>query len=315
MSNNNVLKTNKKKGETLRYIKKKKYLYMLLIPAAICTLIFNYLPMIGIGIAFKDYNVIDGIIGSPWVGLDNFKTIIEMPSVLHALKNTFKYGFIFMFGGTPFAVVFALMINEIRNIHFKKFVQTISYLPHFLSWASVVAIFYGFFSLSGPYNEIMAKIIGDEYEATNLLMNYKNFTPVLFASNVWKGLGWSSILYLAAIAGIDQEMYEAAEIDGCGKFKQAIYITLPCIAVTIAMSMLLSVGSLISVNFEQVYGFQNVYIQEQTDTINTLAYRMGIEGGEYSLSTAFGLLQGLASLTIMLIVNELSRRFAHMSVW
>ncbi len=288
---------------------------MLLIPAAICTFIFSYLPMLGIGIAFKDYNVIDGIMGSPWVGLDNFKEIVNMPSVLHALKNTFKYGFIFLFGGTPFAVVFALMINEIKNMRFKKIVQTISYLPHFLSWASVVAIFYGFFSLSGPYNEVMAKIIGDGYEATNLLMNYKNFTPILFVSNVWKGLGWSSILYLAAIAGIDQEMYEAAEIDGCGKFKQAIYITLPCIAVTIAMSLLLSVGSLINVNFEQVYGFQNIYIQEQTETINTLAYRMGIEGGEYSLSTAFGLLQGLASLTIMLIVNELSRKFAHMSVW
>ncbi len=315
MTNSNVEKIDKKKGETLRYIKKKKYLYMMLIPAIISTFIFNYLPIAGISIAFKEYNVIDGIMGSPWVGFENFKEVATMPSVLHALKNTFIYGFVFLFGGTPFAVVFALMLNEIKNMHFKKVVQTISYLPHFLSWASVVAIFYGFFSLSGTYNDIMTKIIGDGYVATNLLMKVDNFLPILFVSNVWKGLGWSSILYLAAIAGIDQEMYEAAEIDGCTKFKQALYITLPCIATTIAMSVILSVGSLISVNFEQVYGFQNIYIQEQTDTINTLAYRMGIEQGDYSLSTAFGLMQGLASLTIMLTVNAFSRKFAHMSVW
>ncbi len=288
---------------------------MLVLPAMLSTFVFQYLPMAGISIAFKDYNVLDGIIGSPWIGLEHFKTVISMPSVLHALKNTFIYSFVFLFGGTPFAVAFALMLNELKNPHFKKFAQTVSYLPHFLSWASVIAIFYSFFSLSGTFNDIMGKILGDDYVATNILMKSENFLPVIFVSNVWKGLGWSSILYLAAIAGVDQQLYEAAMMDGCGKFKQAIYITLPCIASTIAISILMSIGSLINSNFEQIYGFQNVYIQDQTETINTLAFRMGIEQGKYSLSTAFGLLQGVASIVLVTIANNLSRRFAHMSVW
>ncbi len=292
-----------------------RVMYLLLLPAIISVCIFNFLPFVGIVIAFKDFDVIDGLWGSRWVGLENFIKIFQYPEMIASIKNTLIFSAVGIFGKFPFPIMLALMFNEIRHMKFKKVVQTMSYFPHFLSWASVCALIYAMFAIDGPVNNLMAKLIGAGYERANILMDSKNFLPVMFFSGLWKELGWSSIIYLAAIAGVDQSMYEAAEVDGCNRFKQAIYITLPSIKTTIILVLLLGMGSLVTSNFEQVYGLQNVYIQNETEVINTLVYRKGIQGGEYSLATAFGLMQGIVSVTLVIIANKFSQAVSETSLW
>ncbi len=294
---------------------KYRYAYLLILPAVLFVFIFSYLPMLGIVIAFKDYNVFDGILKSPWVGMKHFITIFTYPDMLHAIKNTLVYGAVILFGGFPFPILLALMFNELRNLRFKKTVQTIAYMPQFLSWISVIGLVYAFFATEGTFNQIMAKIVGEGYEAKNILMDSHYFLTVIFLSHLWKSVGWSSVIFIAAIAGIDLTLYEAAQIDGCGKLKQAFYITLPSIKTTIIVVLLMSLGSLVNTNFEQVYGFQNVYIQEDTEVINTLIYRQGIQNGEYSLATAFGLAQGLVSLLLLLCANAISKKLCDTSIW
>lgn len=290
-------------------------MYLLLLPAVLSVIIFNFLPFVGVVIAFKDFDVIDGIWGSRWVGLENFIKIFKYPEMLASIKNTLIFSIVGVFGKFPFPIILALLFNEIRNAKFKKFVQTISYFPHFLSWASVCALIYAMFAIDGPVNNLMAKIVGESYQRTNILMDSKNFLPVMFFSGLWKELGWSSIIYLAAIAGVDASMYEAAEVDGCNRFKQVLYITLPAIKTTIVLVLLLGMGSLVTANFEHVYGLQNVYTQNETEVINTLVYRKGIQGGEYSLATAFGLMQGIVSVTLVVLANKFSQVVSETSLW
>ncbi len=292
-----------------------KIALFMLLPALIAVFVFSYLPMMGLVLAFKDYDVMSGIIDSPWVGFDNFVTIFKQPKMLKAVSNSLLYGVVITFGAFPFPILLALMFNELRNMKFKKVVQTVSYMPHFLSWMSVIGMFYGFFATEGSFNQIMAKMIGDGYEAKNILMDDKYFLSIIFGSHVWKTTGWSSVLFLAAITGIDTSLYEAAEIDGCGKIKQAIHITLPCIRSTIIVVLVMSLGGLVTTSFEQVYGFQNVFTQEATETINTLIYRQGIQNGKYSLATAFGLSQGLVTITLILSANFLTKKLMQTSIW
>lgn len=296
-------------------IRQYKYTYLLILPAIILIFIFSYLPLTGIILAFKDYDLMLGIIKSPWVGFDNFIKIFNQPAMLRAIGNTVLYGSVILFGGFPFPIILALMFNEIKNMKFKKFVQTVAYMPHFLSWISVIGMMYAMLAIDGGVNQLLGKIFGSGYEAKNILMDSNYFLPVLFISHLWKNVGWSSIIFLAAIAGIDQSLYEAAAMDGCGKLSQVWNITLPCIKTTIVVVLIMSLGSLVSVNFEQVYGLQNVYTQEKTEVINTLIYRQGIENGKYSVSTAFGLSQGLVSLILMLMANTVSKKLMDVSIW
>lgn len=292
-----------------------KIALLMLLPALISVFVFNYLPMTGLILAFKDYNLIDGIMRSPWVGFDNFVTIFNQPEMLKAVGNTLLYGIVITFGAFPFPILLALLFNELRNMHFKKVVQTISYMPHFLSWISVVGLFYALFAVEGSINQMIGKIVGEGYVAKNILMDDSYFLGIIFGSHLWKTTGWSSVLFLAAIAGIDTSLYEAAVLDGCGKIKQAIHITLPCIKNTIIVVLVMSLGGLVTSNFEQVYGFQNVFTQEQTETINTLIYRQGIQNGEYSLATAFGLSQGLVTIVLVLSANFLTKKLMETSIW
>lgn len=308
---NNVRELTRKRST----FKRDMYMYCLLIPAFVCVIIFNYIPLTGLIIAFKDYNVLDGFADSPWVGFEHFKQIFQFPGFVKAIKNTFVYSIVCLFGQFPFPILLAICINEVKNKYAKKTIQTISYLPYFLSWMSVIGFAYSIFSVTGSYNDLMVKIFGESYERNNILLESKNFLGVIFFSGLWKSIGWSSILYLAAICGIDQTLYEAAEIDGCSKLKQIWYITLPCISTTAVLVLILGIGGLVTTNFEQVYGFQNVYIQEETEVINTLTYREGIQNGNYSLATAFSATQGIVSLILVLVANSLSRKMANISIW
>lgn len=296
-------------------LRDNKSAYLLILPAVLYTVFFCYAPMFGIVIAFKDFDILKGLWGSDWVGFDNFKTILQYPAMLRAIGNSFYYGVVMLFLGFPFPIILALLFNELRGKRFKKTMQTISYLPHFLSWISVVGIFFAFFATEGTYNQIMAKIFGEGYEAKNILLDSKAFLPVLFVTNMWKSVGWSSVLYLAAIAGVDATLYEAAAVDGCGKFKQVFKITLPSIAPTIIICLIMNLSSFFRLNFEQVYGFQNVYTQEQTEIIGTLVYRQGVENGKYSIATALGLMEGALSVMLLFIANSITKKLFSISIW
>lgn len=315
-----VAKTETKKGNIkspgfIENVKRYKSVYLLILPAVLFMFVFNYLPFGGIVIAFKDFDIIKGISGSPWVGFDNFIDVFTQKELLGAIYNTLIYGLVLVFGAFPFPIILALMFNELRNMKFKKTVQTITYMPYFLSWISVVGLFYTLFGTEGVFNTIMSKIVGEGFEAKNILLDEKYFLPIIFISHLWKTIGWNSILFLAAITGIDPSLYEAASIDGCGKLKQTWHITLPGIRQTIVVVLVMSMSSLVSSNFDQIYGFQNVYTQPYTETINTVIYRRGIQDGRYSLATAFGLSQGLVSITLILISNALSKKIANASIW
>lgn len=294
---------------------KNIYMYLMLLPAIISTFIFCYTPMIGLFIAFKDFDILKGFWDSPWVGLQNFISIFTYPNFISAIKNTLIYSFCIIFGFFPFPILLAIMFNELRCLKFKKVAQTITYLPHFLSWISIIGFCYSLFAINGPYNDLMVRVFGESYERVNILLDSNNFIAILFLSHSWKSIGWSSIIYLAAITGIDQEIYEAAAIDGCNRFKQIIHITLPGIKATSVIVLIMAVGGLVTSNFEQVYGFQNVFTQEKTEVINTLIYRQGIQNAEYSLATAFGLIQGVVSLSLVLTANALSKKLAKISIF
>lgn len=305
-------KTNSKKKAKL---KKNLYMYLLLAPAVLAVIIFCYCPLGGILIAFKDYNVLSGFFKSPWVGLKHFVSIFTMPNFLSAIKNTLIYSSVLIFGYFPFPIILALMFNEVRWTKFKKVSQTITYLPHFLSWISVIGFCYSLFALNGTVQDVMAAVFGEGYERKNILLDSKNFLWILFISQTWKNIGWSSILYLAAITGIDPSLYEAASIDGCNRLRQVWHITLPGIRVTCVISLIMAVGNLVNTSFEQIYGFQNVYIQEETEVINTLIYRQGIQSAQYSPATAFGLVQGLVSLLLVITANTVSKKIFEVSIW
>lgn len=307
--------TGTKRGGLLVKIYKYKFLYLLISGTLLWTIIFCYLPMIGVVMAFQEFNIFKGFLGSKFVGIDNFVKIFTEPVFLKAIGNTLVYSSVILFVGFPAPIILALMFNEIRGRFFKRFVQTVSYLPYFLSWISVVALFYAFFEMSGPFNDFKALFLGADMERTNILMSPDNFLGILFGSHLWKNLGWSSVIFLAAIAGIDPQLYEAAEIDGCGRWKQTLHITIPSILPTIMIIFILSSGGLVSSNFEQVFGFQNLYTMEQTQVVNTVVYKMGVQQGNYSIATAFGLAQGIVSFMIVYVVNRISRRASNISIW
>ncbi len=315
---------NKKRTSSLRKSKMRKYkfLYILLLPAIIWTLIFSYVPLGGIVIAFQKYDIIKGITGSPFCSLDNFYQIFNKPAfstkLLSATLNTLLYSSVVLFLGTPFPIILAILFNELKNTYVKKVAQTLSYLPTFLSWVAVSGMFYSIFATYGIWNDILemcANFLHLQFERKNIMMDSKNFVHVVFWVNLWKTVGWSSIIYLAAITGINQEMYEAARIDGCSRFKQAIYITIPSIVPTMVILFIMSFGGLLSSNFDLVFTFQNAYIQEKTEIIDTLTYRLGILQGEYSFTMAFGIVKSIISIILTVVCNKVCKKISGVGLW
>ena len=290
-------------------------MYVLLLPAIVLVGIFNYLPLAGIIIAFKDFSVIKGFTASPWVGLDNFVEVLTTRGFLDSIKNTVIYSSVLLFGKFPFPIILALLFNEIRSTKFKKITQTISYFPHFLSWTAVCSILYSGFALEGTFNELMVAFTGGDWTPVNILMKSKYFLGILFGSSLWKEIGWSCIIYLAAIAGVDASLYEAAEIDGANRLQRVWHITIPAIRETMVLLLILGLGSLFSSNFEAMYGLQNAYTQTDTETIATIVYRSGIQSGNYSVATALGIMQGVVSFVLVALGNKISHKIAGYGVW
>lgn len=289
-------------------------LYLMLLPCIIYYILICYVPMTGVVLAFKDYSFRKGIWGSDWVGLRYFKTFFTSYDCTRLLRNTLSVGFIKCILEFPFAIVLALMLNEIRSMKFKKITQTITYLPHFLSSVIIVTMLQRVLAPNtGVLNEIIAKMGGDG--STFFLMEAKYFFQILFSMDLWRNIGWDSIIYLAAISSVDQSLYEAADMDGCSKLKKMWNITLPSIRGTIGLLFIMGVGGLLSSGFEQIYLLRTPGNMALADTLDTYVVRIGLTGGQFGYATAIGLIQGVVGLVLVVVCNKISKKVTEVGLW
>ncbi|MEG2583394.1 MAG: ABC transporter permease subunit [Oscillospiraceae bacterium] len=293
----------KKKNNILTKINKNKYLYMLLLPVIVYYIVFKYFPMYGVIIGFKDFKFSEGVLGSAWVGLKHFKALFGAADFYMILKNTLLlnlYSIVFSF---PAPIILAILLNELKGQRFKRSVQSILYVPHFLSWIVLGGMVMTIFSPSSGVVNALLKIFGGD---PIYFMIDDFWWPVIFTmSGIWQSAGWGTIIYLAAISGIDPELYEAAKIDGAGKIRCMMNITLPSIKGTIAIMLILRMGSVMDVGFEQVIALQNPAVRDVSEVISTYVYRVGLQGAKYSYTTAIGLFQSVISFILVVGTNAL----------
>lgn len=296
-----------------RDFKMNRMLYLLALPIVIYYLLFHFLPMCGIVIAFKDFQIRDGFFGSEWVGLQNFIDFFNSILFWRLIRNTLLisiYQLIFAF---PIPIIFALMVNELRNQRFKKLVQTISYMPHFISMVVVAGMLTQFLSSTGFISGIVSLFTG---EKTNLLMNPDYFRTIYVSSGIWQQFGWKSIVYIAALSSVDTQLYEAAIMDGAGKWKQLIHVTLPAIMPTVVTLFIMDVGRIMTIGFQKTILLYNSATYEVADVISSYVYRMGLGGNfEFSYTTAIEVFGSVINLILIVIANKLSRKFSENSLW
>ncbi|WP_240547999.1 ABC transporter permease [Paenibacillus lignilyticus] len=296
----------------LRECMQQKYLYLMVLPGFLIVLVFAYFPMYGVLVAFKDYNVAKGIWGSEWVGLKYFKQFLDNPMALRTIKNTLilgAYGLVF---GFPAPIILALLLNEIRHTALKKFVQTVSYFPHFISTVIIVGMLKEFASLDGLFNQITG-LFG--LEPINFMTESKYFRTLFIGSGIWQGIGWGTILYLAALSNADPTLYDVASIDGANRWQKIRNISIPAIMPTIIILFILSVGGILGTDFMKVLLMYNPSTYEKADVIDTYVYRLGIEGGRFEYAAAVGLMLSAVSFLFVLITNRLSRKYSETSLW
>jgi len=291
---------NQQKPGLLRRIWKMRAYYMLLLPFLAFIIVFKYVPMYGITLAFKDFKIRYGIMGSPWAGFKYFEQLFNSFSFYEVLRNTIVISLEKLIFCFPAPVILAVFINEIRNERVKKTFQTFSYLPHFISWIIAASFVKDIFALKGPVNSIITSLGG---EKIYFMADTRYFHSVLIMSNIWKSVGWSSIVYIAAITGIDQGLYEAAEIDGAKKMQLIWHITLPGIRTTIITLFILEIGKIMSAGFDQIYNLYSPAVFSVADVLDTYTYRQGIEQTNYSYATAAGLFQNVIGFILVIISN------------
>lgn len=302
-----------KRNDFMKKLKDGKYLLLLALPAVICMLLFYYLPMWGVSISFKQYSPFKGFADSPWVGLKHFRTFFENPFFFRYFKNTILLSAYSLLWTFPAPIIFALILNDVQNLKLKKLVQTVSYMPHFYSTVVVVGLFTMFLSpTSGQINKLIMAL---GHERINFIADPKYFRTIYITSEIWQEVGWGAIIYLAALANIDPQLYEAAIIDGASKFKRLIYITLPCLAPTIITMLLLRLGQIMNVGFERAYLLQKPSTYGVSDIIQTYIYRTGIEGNNFSFAAAVGLFNSAINVIFLVICNKLSKRLNGTSLW
>nr|WP_241242760.1 ABC transporter permease subunit [Paenibacillus whitsoniae] len=288
-------------------------MYLLLVPGLLFLLLFKYTPMYGIIIAFMDYNIFDGIAGSDWVGLAQFSKLIHSDEFMQVFINTLLislYKLVLLF---PVPIIIALLLNEVRRAWFKRTVQTVIFLPHFLSWVIISGLFITILSPSGGLVNNLIVFFGGKPISFFLDNNF--FRSVVVFTAGWKESGWNAIIFIAAIAGIEQEQYEAASIDGAGRLRQMLYITLPGIVPTIILILILRLGYLLDAGTEQILTMYNSVVYESGDVIGTYVYRMGLGQQDYSFSTAVGLFNSLIGFILIIAGNEISKKLVKRSIW
>lgn len=294
-------------------VKVNKALLLMLIPGLIYYIVFCYFPMYGLTISFKDYRILDGIGASPWAGLKYYKMALSNSEFWRVFKNTLVISGLKLLINFPMPIIFALLLNEVRAVKFKKVVQTISYLPHFLSWVVLAGVAQTILSPStGPINSIL---VSTGMKPIYFLADKDWFRPILVILSLWKEIGWNSIIYLAALSSVDTELYEAAMLDGANRFKQTIHITLPSIANVIVIMLIFAVGGIVNDDFDQVFNLYNPAVYSVGDVLSTYVYRVGLEGMQYSYSTAIGLFKNIIAFILIIGTNYLSGKFSDYGLW
>lgn len=287
-------------------------LYLLIVPFVLWYVIFMYRPMYGLQIGFKDYNILTGIQESPWAGFRHFRSFLADQAFWRAFKNTIMislYDLIFAF---PAPIALALMLNEMTSVKFKKTVQTITYLPHFISIVVIAGLVTNFLAPSGVINNIIEFFGGDR---TYFLIQPQSFRTIYTGMNIWKGIGFGAVVYIAALAGVDSQLYEAASIDGAGKIKQLLNVTLPSIRPTIIVMLILKIGQLLNVSYEAILLLYQPATYQTADIINTYVYRTGMMEGRYDFATAVGLTNSIIAFGLVYLSNSISKKYSETSIF
>ncbi|MHB0860081.1 ABC transporter permease [Paenibacillus sp. SEL3] len=312
-ASNMKMKKNKRTTESLLRMQKHKLLYLMVLPGLVYFIIFKYFPMGGLVIAFQDYQAFQGITGSPWVGMKHFIRLFTEPTFFMLLRNTlvlFALNIVIFF---PLPIILALMLNEVRKMFFKNIIQTIIYIPHFMSWVIIVSISYVFLTVDGGVlNEMIAALGG---EKISFLTSPQWLRTVYIGQVIWKELGWSTIIYLSAITVVDTQLYEAAEMDGAGRLRKTWHVTLPAIRPVIITLLILKIGSTLDLGFEHMYLLLNSLNREVAEIFDTYIYTAGLKNGQLSFSTTVGLFKGVVGLILIMGSNRLAKKFGEDGVY
>lgn len=302
----------KKKDSWLTILKKEYPLLLMLLPAVVLVAIYSYGPMVGIVIAFQKFIPTKGFFGSQWIGLQNFRTLFAMPTFKNVIFNTVYIALFKMIGGVIVPVIFALLLNEVRRVGVKRTYQTMVYLPHFLSWIILAGIFKDLFSRTGMINTTLGKM---GIEPIGFLSDQNIFPWTMILTDIWKGFGFGSIIYLAALTGIDPSLYEAAKIDGANRMQQTLHVTLPGILSTIILMSVLSMANILNGGFDQIYNMYTPAVYVTADILDTFVYRLGIDNAQFALSTAASLFKSTVSFVFIVASYWLADRFAGYTVF
>lgn len=288
------------------------WLYLMILPAIAYFAIFHYAPMYGVIIAFQDYKPLKGISGSAWVGFKHFQTFVQGPFFWRLVRNTLSINIGMLLFGFPLPIIFALMLNEVRSTAFRKVVQTVTYMPHFVSSVVVCGLMVIFCRSDGLLTNVLT-FFG--LPKTNLLTVESYFQPLYIGMNIWQELGWDSIIYFAALTSVDAALYEAARVDGAGRWRQMWHITLPGISSTIVILLILRIGNLMSLGWDRIILMYNDMVMETADVISTFVYRTGLVQVQYSYATAVGLLNSIINVILLVSANAVSRKISDSSLW
>lgn len=304
----------RKKASPWQYYLRNRWLYILLIPGMLYILVFRYIPMYGVVIAFKEFDLVKGIWKSPWVGIENFRYIFSFPDFYKVLKNSILMSAYRLVWGFPAPVILALMLNEVRNMKYKKLVQTVVYLPHFISWVVIAGIIYNFLSpTDGLFNYILVQVFGGDTVA--FLQQPRYFRSIIVISDIWKEAGWGTLIYLASMASIDSEIYEAATIDGASRMQRIWNITIPGIMNTVVVLLILRMGSVLRNGFEQIFLLYNPLVYDVADVFETFTYRIGLIDGRFSFATAVGIFQSVVGLILIYATNRIAKKYGEGGLW
>lgn len=305
--------TMRKKNLRWIQVKKMKILYFMLLLPVIHLFIFHYIPFYGILIAFKDFSPGKGIMNSPWNNFEHFKFLFSDFLFIRALKNTIIISLLKLVIGFPAPIIFALLLNEIKHSIFKRVTQSISYLPHFMSWVILATMVSEILSPQrGVLNYVLTLFGG---QPINFLADSKLFIPILVISDVWKEIGWGAIIYLAALSSVNPELYEASEVDGANRFHQAIHISIPAIMPIIIILFILSLGNILNVGFDQILNLYNPMVYEVADVIDTYVYRRGLEQFDFDYAAAVGLFKNVIGIVLIVGANTFIRRHSEHGIW
>ncbi len=294
-------------------IKRHKLIYLFILPCVISLLVFSYYPMYGAVLAFKSFNYNLGILGSPWVGFKNFEEFMRSPDFWIVMKNTIVISGLKILFGFPAPIILALLLNEVKGNKFKKTVQTMSYLPNFVSWVVVVSLMTVIFTPYGGIINNFRKLLG--LESVFFMGEKAFFYPMVVLSDIWKNAGWGSIIYLSALAGVSQELYEAATVDGAGHLKCTWHITLPSIKGTIGIMFIFAVGGILNANFDQVLLLQQPANNQISEILDTFVLKTGLAYGRFEYATAIGLFKSVFAFGLMALTNTISKKFTDVGIW